>query len=265
MRGVSEVGGMTQQQTLQRMLVRLGIPREGVLLVHSAFKGFAREGYDPLTVLQVLADYMHPGTLLMPTMSWRYVKPNHPYFNELTTPSNTGILTEIFRQRYATYRSLHPTHSVSGMGKNLPDILGTHAHCVTPCGADSPFAKLIHYDASILMLGVGVDCCTLIHHVEEMVAPDYYVRSVRDIESYSCQDRSGKVATVHLRRHLFLPRNYWQFQDELARQGELVVFRCDNAICLGFSARKLYHRVNDVLQKCPDAIIAKPGQRYRLM
>lgn len=266
MQSVSETDVMTaQQQALRHLLVHMDIPRSGVLLVHSAFKGFAREGYDPFTVLQMLMDYMQPGTLLMPTMSWRYVKSHQPYFNELTTPSNTGILTEFFRQKYATYRSLHPTHSVAGVGKNLPDILGTHAQCVTPCGAESPFAKLIDYDAYILMLGVGMDCCTLIHHAEEMIAPDHYVRPVRDTESYICQDRSGRTVTVHLRRHLFLPRNYWQFQDELARYGELDLFRCDNSICLGFSARKLYYQVASALQKRPDVIIAKPGQRYRLM
>ena len=92
----------------------LGIPHEGVLLVHSSFKGLARDGHDAAAVLKALVDYMEPGTLLLPTMSWRFVKPDKPWFDELQTSSNTGILTELFRTQYATARSLHPTHSIAG-------------------------------------------------------------------------------------------------------------------------------------------------------
>src|SRR3990167_5316083 len=254
-----------QNNTILQMLDYMNVPRHGVLLVHSAFKGFSREGYDAFDVLQSLLDYMQPGTLLMPTMSWRFVKPNAPYFDELKTPSNTGILSELFRQHFASSRSVHPTHSVAGCGKWLPEILGQHHLCTTPCGASSPFAQLVNYDAHIIMLGVGMDCCTLIHHAEEMIAPEYYVRSIQEIETYYCRDRFGTTKTVALRRHLFLPRNYWQFQNILASQGKLRVFRCDNAICFGFSAKVLYQQVVDVLKNKPTAIMAQPGQRYRLM
>ncbi len=256
-----------QHASILQMLKKMKIPPNGVLLVHSAFKGFSRDGYSPSAVLQSLMEYMQSGTLLMPTMSWRFVRPDTPFFDELTTPSNTGILTELFREQYAQHRSLHPTHSVAGWGRGrgVTEILGSHHQCITPCGEMSPFAQLIHYDAYIIMLGVGIDCCTLVHHAEEMIAPDYYVNPVSKTEEYQCRDRSGKLSTVKLRRHLFLARNYWQFQDQLASDGDLKIFRCDNSICLGFPARKLYRIVVNVLKNKPDAIIAKPGQRYRMM
>lgn len=254
-----------QREKIFCMLQHMKIPCDGVLMVHSAFKGFSRDGYEAAEVLKSLVTYMELGTLLMPTMSWRYVKINQPYFDELETPSNTGILSELFRQTYASFRSLHPTHSVAGCGKLLPEILGKHHHSMTPCDHLSPFAQLVNYDAYILMLGVGMDCCTLIHHVEESIAPNYYVRPQSETELYQCRNRFGRISTVQLRRHLFLPRNYWQFQDKLAAIGELHVFRCDNAICIGFPAKALYQQVTHVLQNKPDAIIANQGQRYRLM
>ncbi len=246
-------------------LERLGIPREGVLLVHSAFKAFAREGHDADTVVRTLVDYMEPGTLLLPTMSWRFVKPDKPVFDELQTPSNTGVLTEIFRAKYATRRSLHPTHSVAGCGRQVDELLGSHHLDETPCAWRSPFGLLAGRDGWVLMLGISMDCCTLIHHVEEMTAPDLYVRPVSERETYSCRDRQGGEVTVSLRRHLFLPRDYWQFQDLLASQGRFHVTMVDGIVCRAFRARDMVRVAADLLKKHPDAVIAKPGQRYRMM
>jgi aminoglycoside 3-N-acetyltransferase len=39
---------------------------------------------------------MHDGNLFIPTMTWRTVTPEHPDWDELETPSHTGVLTEIF-------------------------------------------------------------------------------------------------------------------------------------------------------------------------
>lgn len=251
--------------TIQTMLKKMRIPKTSVLLVHSAFKKFSKEGYYPEDVLGIFLDYMASGTLLLPTMSWRFVKSESPFFDELKTPSNTGILTELFRQRYATHRSLHPTHSVAGIGSQAEILLSTHHRCITPCGSQSPFAKLVEADAYIIMLGVGIDCCTLVHHVEELLAPNLYVKPESEIEEYQCLNRFGKLIHVKLRRHLFLPRNYWQFQDKLAENDQLTVFRCDNSICLAFRAKNLFKIVDNALKCNPAAIIAQPGQRYRMM
>lgn len=246
-------------------LERLGIPRDGVLLVHSAFKAFAREGHDADTVVRTLVDYMEPGTLLLPTMSWRFVKPDKPLFDELQTPSNTGILTEIFRTKYATRRSLHPTHSVAGCGRLVNELLGSHHLDETPCAARSPFGLLAGHDGWVLMLGISMDCCTLIHHVEEMTAPHLYVRPASERETYTCRDRQGREVAVSLRRHLFLPRDYWQFQDLLAAEGRFHVTMVDGIACRAFRAQDMVRVATGVLKERPDAIIAKPGQRYRMM
>jgi aminoglycoside 3-N-acetyltransferase len=252
-------------RAVAHVMERIGIPRDGVLMVHSSFKTLAREGHEPPAVLRALVDYMAPGTILLPTMSWRYVKPASPLFDELHTPSNTGILTELFRTQYATARSLHPTHSVAGRGKLAEDLLGAHHLDETPCSARSPFGLLARYDGWVLMMGISMDCCTLVHHVEEMIAPDLYLKPQAERETYTCRDRRGRAVTVHLRRHLFLPRDYWQFQDVLATRGELRTARIDNSVCRALRAADLVRVVTDALTERPDAIIARPGQRYRMM
>ena len=136
-------GNGRERVVMHRMLAAAGIPRDGAIMVHSAFKGLARDGYSADGVLEALVEYFEPGTLLLPTMSWRYVKPQTPLFDELETPSNTGVLTELFRTRYAERRSLHPTHSVAGRGRWAEEILGAHHQCVTPCAANSEARRFI--------------------------------------------------------------------------------------------------------------------------
>jgi aminoglycoside 3-N-acetyltransferase len=261
----SEARGHAPDPAVAGALEQLNIPRDSVLMVHSAFKTMAREGHDLNLALGALVAHMAPGTLLLPTMSWRFVNPRNPVFDELATPCNTGALAEAFRARYATARSLHPTHSAAGLGRLAAEILSQHHLDDTPCSDRSPFGQLVAHDGWVLMLGIGMDCCTLIHHVEEIVAPDLYLRSAGERETYACRDRRGREFTVHLRRHLFLPRDYWQFQDALAARGELRLARVDNAVCRAFRARDLVRAVSEALRIRPDAIIARPGQRYRMM
>jgi len=253
------------RRALPQALIRLGVPKDGVLFVHSAFRGLAREGFTPQGVLEDLEGHVGRGTLLLPTMSWRYVKPAEPRFSELETPSNVGVLTEIFRTQRATMRSLHPTHSVAGRGADLPALLGEHHLDDTPCAARSPFGKLPGADAWIVMLGIGFDCCTLIHHGEEVVAPDLYLRPKEQAETYDCRDRKGAIHKVRLRRHFLLPRDYYQFQDQLAVDGQLRLAYLGNVVCRAFPARELHERVVRTLAGRPAAILARPGQRYRMM
>ena len=157
--------GTDKTATVRRALARLGIPRDGVVLVHSSLRQLARDGYPLDVVMAALLGHMAAGTLLLPTMSWRFVKPSSPVFDEIATPSNTGALAEQFRLNHATHRSLHPTHSVAGLGREAADLLATHHLDETPCSAASPFGKLADRDGWVVMLGITMDCCTLIHHV----------------------------------------------------------------------------------------------------
>lgn len=251
--------------TLPQALSRLGVPRAGVLFVHSAFRGLSREGFTPNAILEDLQTHVGDGTLLLPTMSWRFVKPASPQFSELDTPSNVGVLTEVFRTQRATMRSIHPTHSVAGLGKDVAALLGEHHLDDTPCSTRSPFGKLVGADGWILMLGIGFDCCTLIHHGEELIAPDLYLRPKGQAETYACTARDGQEHTVRLRRHYLLPRDYYQFQDELAIAGCLRLAYLGNVVCRAFRAVDLHERVIRALRARPNAILAKPGQRYRMM
>jgi len=259
------VSDSSTKEEVTCLLKALGIPRDGVLLIHSSFKDLSRAGYRVESVLVGIIEYMSPGTLLMPTMSWRAVNPENPLFDELQTPSITGILTEIFRTEYATRRSLHPTHSVAGHGRLTDDLLAFHHLDEKPCWDKSPWGLLDDYDAHVLLLGVEMDSCTLVHHVEQAIAPELYLSPPEARERYICRDRHRHEIEMYTRRTLRLPRNFWQFEEMLVAEGKVREQMLAGTRCRSFAAKNMVRVIADTLRHCPDAIIAKPGQRYRMM
>jgi aminoglycoside 3-N-acetyltransferase len=235
------------------------VPPDSVLFVHCAFRRLAAEGLRVEGVIEALLDHMRDGTLVMPTMSWRIVTPANPVFDEVTTPSHVGVLAETFRTGYASHRSLHPTHSVAAYGRLAAHLTGGHHLDDTPCSLQSPYGLATREDAHVLLIGIGLERCTAIHHAEEMVAPAVYLKPPEEAEIYECRSRSGASHRVRLRRHLKLNRDFPQFAEPLAthrrlRRGEIV-----GTPFLAVSQRDLLAEVTAALERDPRAIIAPPG------
>ena len=158
-------------------LRRLGIAEGDVILVHSAFAEFVGfEGGAP-DVIRVLKDAVGAsGTVMMPTLSFSgtavaYAR-QAKVFDPRKTPSQVGLLTEVFRRSKGVTRSLHPTHSVAVFGMEADYFVKDHHLAGTPCGKGTPFFRLFEKDGKVLLLGVGVAAVTFFHCVEELVEPD---------------------------------------------------------------------------------------------
>jgi aminoglycoside 3-N-acetyltransferase len=155
-------------------LLALGVRREGVMLVHGSLRalGPVPGGAEAIItgLLEVLGAH---GTLLMPALSYEHVTPDAPRFDVNATPSNVGMLPEVFRQRAGTLRSVHPTHSVCAVGALAAALIERHIEDSTPCGSNSPFHLLPDHDGQILMLGCGLRPNTSMHAIEELIEPPY--------------------------------------------------------------------------------------------
>jgi aminoglycoside 3-N-acetyltransferase len=216
-----KVGQTQEAAALLPILQRFRVPRAGVLVVHSAFGILSRQGFRAETMCEVLLDYLADGNLFMPTMTWRSMTAENPFWDEIATPSHTGLLTEVFRTKYAVGRSIHPTHSVAGSGPAAPTLLSRHQVDTTPVSDNSPYGLMRDYDSYILMIGVGLETCTAIHLPEEIINVDLYVRPLEEAELYQCRDRHGVVHPVRTRRHPRLDRDFPQFAQPLAELGLL--------------------------------------------
>ncbi|NJS39886.1 MAG: AAC(3) family N-acetyltransferase [Rhodobacteraceae bacterium] len=59
-------------------------------------------------------------------------------FDAKRTPSEMGLLTELFRRAPGAKRSLHPTHSVTALGPLAEQLTATHHQATTPSGRGTP-------------------------------------------------------------------------------------------------------------------------------
>jgi aminoglycoside 3-N-acetyltransferase len=210
-----------ESDALLPLLERMRVPSDGVLIVHSAIATLSRRGFRAEAMIETFLDYMSNGTVVMPTMSWRTVTPDHPHWDEIETRSETGILSEIFRTRYASHRSIHPTHSVAVHGIKADVLVARHHLDHTPVSPNSPYGLMKPDQAFVLMIGVGLETCTAIHLPEETIAPDVYLRPIDPAELYQCRARTGRIHEVRTRRHWRLDRDFPQFAAPLERDGLL--------------------------------------------
>ncbi len=185
------------QSTLVGQLRALGLQRGDVVMVHSSFKALGIQ--DPELIIGALLETLGKnGTLLMPALSYKQ-QPPHVHDSK-RTPSCVGFLPEYFRRRPGTVRSLHPTHSVCGVGAQVSSWLGDHIEDKTPCGPHSPFCKLLHAPGKILMLGCGLKPNTSMHALEEH-APPPYLFAVPQI--YTITDADGRTFEKEYTPHNF--------------------------------------------------------------
>lgn len=153
---------------------RLGVSEGDNVLVHASLRSLGSLPGGAENVIAGLLEALgKTGTLLLPALSYATVNRDQPVFDLLKTPSCVGALTEYFRLRPGTIRSVHPTHSVCAVGNHAERLLDGHVNDHTPCGRHSPFYKLNEFGGRILFLGCGMNPNTSMHAVEELIEPEY--------------------------------------------------------------------------------------------
>ncbi|WP_237574763.1 aminoglycoside N(3)-acetyltransferase [Mycetohabitans sp. B8] len=179
------------RSSLARQLAEGGVTAGSTILVHSSLSSLGWVAGGAVAVIQALMDCIGPnGTLVMPTHTAHLTDPAEweappvpsnwvetlreemPAYDPATTPTrNMGAVAELFRTWPGARRSLHPTCSFAAIGPRADQIIADHA-LESPLGERSPLAKLYDVDASVLLLGVDFDVCTLLHLAEQRAWPN---------------------------------------------------------------------------------------------
>jgi len=114
--------------------------------------------------------------LCLPTHTYCYpseISNIVPVFDPRSTESRVGQITKYYWRRPGVIRSIHPTHSLAARGPRSQELCASHELCETPCGGGTPYAKLVSWDASVLLFGVAMDSYTLFHTAEDAAACPY--------------------------------------------------------------------------------------------
>lgn len=213
---------------LSNLLRDVGIRPGDAVLMHSSatgFEGFGGSIADAIAILrQAVGD---TGTLLMPTLSMTGTAiefaESGKVFNVRTTPSQVGLVTEVFRRSPGVVRSVHPTHSVAVSGPDANWWIENHHLSGTPCGVGSPYHRLLERHGKILLAGVGIEAMTFYHCIEEILEsrmPESPLTTERYV--MKCKVGAGTIETASMR--LYAPavsrrRQLGPLEAELRRQG----------------------------------------------
>ncbi|MBU1174787.1 MAG: AAC(3) family N-acetyltransferase [Alphaproteobacteria bacterium] len=179
------------RQSLGADLGAAGLAAGMTVLVHASLSAIGWVAGGPVAVIEALFDAVGAtGTLVMPAQSghlsdparWRappvptawieVIRSKTPAYDPATTPTRgMGAIAELFRTWPGTERSAHPNCSFTANGPEAADLLGDH-RLDSPLGEHSPLARLYERNATILLIGVGFDSCTMLHLAEMRAWPD---------------------------------------------------------------------------------------------
>ncbi len=236
------------------LLQVLGITSGATVMLHSSMDQITRRvpTLNPLRLIQMLQQSLGAdGTLLMPTFPFTgrqlaYVE-THETFDVRKTPSQVGLLTEVFRRMPGVRRSLHPTHPVAAWGKLSEEMLSEH-HLGTTFGKSSPIFKLRNHDGLVVSLGAPFqDSFTILHVPEELhpktreFAYEENARSMKVIDGKKTVRYEFRTLKADLRR------NFGRVERALLRDGVLVRVNEKGLRCLSARAAKFIDKSMELI------------------
>lgn len=254
---------------LLRDLSAMGLTGRETILIHSSMKsiGDVEGGAD--TVLDALMTFFADGLLLLPTHTWKTVNAANPVFDVRTSSCCVGILPELFRQRPGVVRSLHPTHSLAGYGKDAAAYLAGQELCNTPCTPGGAYDRLKDVGGKILLVGVTHARNTYIHSVEEVLNVPHRLAD-RPMKLTSV-DADGDPHTVYMRSHYnaqqpHISEDFVKLTQAYLDCGAAENVRFGDAACILCDAKRIFEVTRHVLAPDPECIVTAeriPEERWK--
>lgn len=163
---------------LVRDLRRLGVPRGGLLMVHSSLRSLGHVNGGADAVLEALLETLGPdGTLVLPAFTYPLSRDPDFVFDPVHTPSLMGAISDAGRRHPRARRSLHLWHSVAAIGPLAETIVTSGGE--SAWDIDSPMRQIRDRDGQYLLLGVPYQNLTAVH-VSEIELQVPYRKPVRN-------------------------------------------------------------------------------------
>lgn len=166
-------------------LQNIGLQAGDAVIVHNSMNKIGWIIGDSVTVIESLMETVtNSGTIVMPAFTtgntepsgwnypsipkkwWPIVREEMPPFRSDISPiRGLGRIPEVFRKFPRVHRSNHPILSFTAWGKHAKEIVIDH-RLDESFGENSPIGKLYELDGKILLIGVGYDNNSSLHHAE---------------------------------------------------------------------------------------------------
>lgn len=187
---------------------KLGLGPGDVVYIHSSVDGL-NLSFPFFRILPFVRKVIgEKGTMLLPTYPNRSPVSSYEYlragnvFDVKRTPSYTGILTEFGRRHPDAIRSLHPTKSVCAIGPMAEELTATHQQSPYPYDRQSPYRKLVDYDAKIVGLGVWTEYLSFVYCIDDALKSNPPVKTYHpEIFRAKCINYRGEEEIVETYAH----------------------------------------------------------------
>lgn len=196
---------MITKEKLVDDLRAAGLGTGDVVFLHSSLKriGFVEGG--PQTVIDSIIDVLtSDGTLIVPTYfmkgtMFQTCLDDQYVFDVRNSPTVLGAIPSYVLKIKGAKRSIHPTHSVSAIGKNASYITDAHHIAKSTFGEDSPWDRFLKLNGKLMGLGIGVGPVTFYHVLEDTMGDKFPVPvRMKVTYSLSCLDWQGKRINVSI-------------------------------------------------------------------
>lgn len=165
-------GDLLDERRLAEDLELAGIRPGDTVCVHSSLSSIGNVAGGAQGVIRALMGAVgERGTILMPAYGTaeaaiRASSDGTP-IDLRTEPSQTGKITEVFRQTPGVLRSSHPFSSVCAWGAHAEYLTSAHDADERICHPDSPLARFWSLGGKVLGLGVSLGPISFYHVVED--------------------------------------------------------------------------------------------------
>lgn len=227
------------KENIKSALTELGIQSGDLVVFHSSLKSMGHVVGGPQTVIDAFLEQVGPdGTIVVPTLLNESYPVAYEIWDKENTPSEVGLITEVFRTMPGSLRSDQATHSAAAYGKMAEQITQDHSSYGPRVGCfgdyafsyGSPWQKLYEQNAKMVFIGVSTLYGTM-RHLAEYVAVEKVLQNHPDAESIVEKYNSYGTGA-------FWPYIRWRPFEELFRNnGQLRSSACGNTTFLSVAAK----------------------------
>lgn len=187
---------------LLRQLSQLNIPRNRVVLVHTALRLIGKVEGGAKTILDALVEHFtnDGGLLCIPAHTWTNLDKDITL--DMTDPTTClGAFSDFAAADPRGIRSENPTHSVVVFGdrEKATAFISKDAQTLSGTGLDSCYGNLYHQKGFVLLIGVSQTANTYLHTVDEMLGVPN--RITIDLHPVAVKRPTGEIVRRKIKLH----------------------------------------------------------------
>jgi len=163
----------TSVSDLKKLLVKLGVEENGLVMVHSSLLSFGILEGGVSGLYQAFQEIMGPGgTLVVPTFTYSFRRGEVFDIRSTPAPKVLGVFSEYVRSRPEAVRSADPLFSMAAVGPLAHTLMRRES--IRCFGAGSIYERLFAADMLILALDISYDTgISAFMHLESVAGVDY--------------------------------------------------------------------------------------------